>query len=756
MQTSGCLHKPILLVSRSWNVIFFNCFEVAGDIKCDIMSMHGGGGGRGGFPRNVSTVLLIPFRLVRLPLSLVSRVIHLVGYPIISQRYTSLSRDRGEYALPVSGLDESRAQSIYFALQRAAATPREEHIVYTWIQALQVAQIASGRVLYQLATVDANLKFWTRRLEKGGHFWFALLRRGPLAFAERAVYLLKRVFGDQTTHGGHRNQHIDAEAVEARVLLFGVLRSDLCEALAEIQEAAASLHLKGEGIIDDGLGDTADSDFDFRRHDGASSAHTHLAEENTLFRKTEHAVRKSMVTIIDALEEFQTKADDVLKAQTLAQRPDNETDRALFSQTLLKALGMNKLKKFWGQQGADASLLSPQTSMLSRQVSLMMDEDADEYLTRKAKKVVGFYSKDADEALDSITVHDALKAAHASCRRLQKTDPLINIPSWMLMPTPVQQHWVKYTFIMVGCAYGGSFIIKHSPLCGSKDLEEWMRSGLRAVQSAWSAHVIEPLENLQGELFNTFRRRPSIVSIDEYEADRDSLKRMLQEFKVDVHKKSKIPPALRTPAKKVEAQEDTLLEGMELMMHCYENELKRPLKNLVAGDLMRSLLIQVQKMKVDTESAMLEIDQILKANELSISLVAAVPAFIIGGACLYTFGKILTPSPPDPRREASRSRLAMIDVERSLEFLVPAESQSSTEYPTLEQIGNFWFRLAVAFDETEMLFYRHSKGILGRSTTNEEWIRLRSDLLALAAPVSPEVKLRSAARMLRAYSIYQR
>ena len=317
-------------------------------------------GGRGGFPR---TVLLIPFRLVRLPLAVVSRVIHVVGFPIFSKRYQS--RGRVQYALPVSGLDESRAQSIYFALQRAAATPGEEHVVYTWIQALQVAQIASGRLLYQLAVVDANLQFWTRRLEKGGHFWFALLRRGPLAFAERTVYLFKRIFGGSQEH--HQSQHIDAEAVEARVLLFGVFRAELCETLAEVQQAAANLHLKGESIIDDAVEDTADSDFEFRAH-GVSS--TPGVEKHGLFGKTEQAVRKSMIQIIDALQEFRSKADDVLKAQTLAHRPDNEAERAAFSQTLLKALGMNKLKKFWSQEGIQeaASPLTPQTSMLSRQV----------------------------------------------------------------------------------------------------------------------------------------------------------------------------------------------------------------------------------------------------------------------------------------------------------------------------------------------------------------------------------------------------
>jgi len=44
-------------------------------------------------------------------------------------------------------------------------------------------------------------------------------------------------------------------------------------------------------------------------------------------------------------------------------------------------------------------------------------------------------------------------------------------------------------------------------------------------------------------------------------------------------------------------------------------------------------------MKLDTESAMLELDQILRANELSISLVAAVPSFLFAGATLYYLGR---------------------------------------------------------------------------------------------------------------------
>ena len=62
--------------------------------------------------------------------------------------------------------------------------------------------------------------------------------------------------------------------------------------------------------------------------------------------------------------------------------------------------------------------------------------------------------------------------------------------------------------------------------------------------------------------------------------------------------------------------------------------------------------MQVQKLKVDTEAAMLQLDQILRANELSIALVAAIPAFIVAGFSAFFVFRWLMPSPPDARFEA--------------------------------------------------------------------------------------------------------
>lgn len=70
--------------------------------------------------------------------------------------------------------------------------------------------------------------------------------------------------------------------------------------------------------------------------------------------------------------------------------------------------------------------------------------------------------------------------------------------------------------------------------------------------------------------------------------------------------------------------------------------------------------LQVQKLKVDMESAMLEMDQILKSNELSIALVAAIPALLVAGAVVALIVRWLTPRPPDPLFEALPCRCGFL------------------------------------------------------------------------------------------------
>ncbi|XP_025658808.1 protein DGS1, mitochondrial isoform X6 [Arachis hypogaea] len=72
-------------------------------------------------------------------------------------------------------------------------------------------------------------------------------------------------------------------------------------------------------------------------------------------------------------------------------------------------------------------------------------------------------------------------------------------------------------------------------------------------------------------------------------------------------------------------------EMLEIVMSRYEKEIRHPIQNFIGGKLAEALLIQlhIQKLKLDIETAMLELDQILRANEINFAILAALPAFIL-------------------------------------------------------------------------------------------------------------------------------
>jgi nuclear control of ATPase protein 2 len=58
------------------------------------------------------------------------------------------------------------------------------------------------------------------------------------------------------------------------------------------------------------------------------------------------------------------------------------------------------------------------------------------------------------------------------------------------------------------------------------------------------------------------------------------------------------------------------------------------------GDLVRSLLIQIQKAKVDGELAMSALDKLLRSNELNFAFLAVVPTLLV----LYGMGQWISSS----------------------------------------------------------------------------------------------------------------
>lgn len=95
------------------------------------------------------------------------------------------------------------------------------------------------------------------------------------------------------------------------------------------------------------------------------------------------------------------------------------------------------------------------------------------------------------------------------------------------------------------------------------------------------------------------------------EGDRASLERMVVDFAIAIPEGGPLTQA------EIADVRSKIQEGdLTPVLRVYEKELQSPLYGTLRGNLIRALLIQVQKTKVDVEVAMGGIDALLKSQEL--------------------------------------------------------------------------------------------------------------------------------------------
>ncbi|CAN3373779.1 hypothetical protein DIURU_005811 [Diutina rugosa] len=129
--------------------------------------------------------------------------------------------------------------------------------------------------------------------------------------------------------------------------------------------------------------------------------------------------------------------------------------------------------------------------------------------------------------------------------------------------------------------------------------------------------VVEPLNNM----FSILRQDNdlSITSRDSLKSDMTSLERMLLDYAHDEN-------ISVTPE---QIHQDILKGDMTMVMSKYEQEIRTPIKSLMKGDLVRSLLIQIQRSKVDGAIAINGIDKLIKSQQLLFGLVSVSPSVFI-------------------------------------------------------------------------------------------------------------------------------
>ncbi|ANB14919.1 Nca2p [Sugiyamaella lignohabitans] len=151
-------------------------------------------------------------------------------------------------------------------------------------------------------------------------------------------------------------------------------------------------------------------------------------------------------------------------------------------------------------------------------------------------------------------------------------------------------------------------------------ITDWAKTQLwETLVAFWQNRLVKPLYQIYETIRYDENEQLSLISKKSLESDIQSLERMVIDL-VTKTDKSISPDILQT--KVVQGDLTDVLVN-------YEKQIQTPIRSIVNGELIRSLLIQVQKAKVDVEVAVSGIDKLLQSQQLVFGLVAALPAIAV-------------------------------------------------------------------------------------------------------------------------------
>ncbi|KAL2159922.1 hypothetical protein VTH06DRAFT_2055 [Thermothelomyces fergusii] len=190
-------------------------------------------------------------------------------------------------------------------------------------------------------------------------------------------------------------------------------------------------------------------------------------------------------------------------------------------------------------------------------------------------------------------------------------------PSWLV------RYWLPAAALLVS-----SSTILRILFNKQDDIIDWIRNFGATARDFWFNWVVEPVRKVIGTIRHDANSEIAIMSRDSLKADRESLERMVVEFAID-NPDIAVGSSSITEVEIGEIRSKVKEGDVTPVLKAYEKDLRRPLVGAVRGDLVRSLLIQVQKTKVDLEVAISGIDALLKSQELVFGFVGLTPGVLV-------------------------------------------------------------------------------------------------------------------------------
>lgn len=189
-------------------------------------------------------------------------------------------------------------------------------------------------------------------------------------------------------------------------------------------------------------------------------------------------------------------------------------------------------------------------------------------------------------------------------------------------PSRLVRYWLPAAALLVSSSTILRILVNRQD-----DIVNWIRNFGATARDFWFNWVVDPVRKIIGTIRHDSNSEIAIMSRDSLKADRDSLERMVVEFAIDNPDVAVGNPSI-TEHEIGEIRSKVKEGDVTPVLRAYEKDLRRPIVGAIRGDLVRSLLIQVQKTKVDLEVAISGIDALLKSQELVFGFVGLTPGVL--------------------------------------------------------------------------------------------------------------------------------
>ncbi|KAI1461953.1 NCA2-domain-containing protein [Annulohypoxylon moriforme] len=233
-------------------------------------------------------------------------------------------------------------------------------------------------------------------------------------------------------------------------------------------------------------------------------------------------------------------------------------------------------------------------------------------------------------------------------------------------PSRLVRYWLPATVLLFS-----STTILRILVNKNQEIIHWIRDLGVTVRDFWFNWIIDPIRKVIGTIRHDANSEIAIMSRDSLQADKESLERMVVDFALD--KPSAATGASSLSESQVADIRAKVREGdVTPILRAYEKDLRSPLKGTVRGDLVRTLLIQVQKTKVDIEVALSGIDALLKSQELVFGFVGLTPGILVSvGVIQYLRGVLGSKRGFRETRRAGKCVRVLRNIDRILSEATP-------------------------------------------------------------------------------------